>query len=80
METKWLIIFIVSIVISFISLISFIFFDFPFLFLFLFLPLIFGIGSPTRGREEYSRVYCRKCGSKLPSDSIYCPNCGIIID
>ena len=80
METKGLIIFVVSILISLVSLILFIFFDFPFLFLFLFFPFVFGIKSSFRGREKYSRAFCRRCGSRLPPDSIYCPDCGVSID
>ncbi|UCG90671.1 MAG: zinc ribbon domain-containing protein [Candidatus Heimdallarchaeota archaeon] len=80
METKWLIIFVVSILISIVSLVLFLFFDFPFLLLFLFLPIVFGIKSSPRGREEYPRVFCRRCGSRLPPDSMYCPSCGVNID
>ncbi|MFX0124828.1 MAG: zinc ribbon domain-containing protein [Candidatus Hodarchaeota archaeon] len=80
METKWIVIFIVSIFISITSLILFIFFDFPFLFLFLFLPFVFGIRNFTREEQGYPRVFCRRCGSRLPPDSIYCPKCGVIID
>ncbi|MFX1505047.1 MAG: zinc ribbon domain-containing protein [Promethearchaeota archaeon] len=76
METKWIIIFIVSIFISILSILLFVFFDFPFLFLFLFLPFAFGFKNVTRGDQEYPHAFCRRCGSKLPPDSIYCPKCG----
>ncbi|MFX1423109.1 MAG: zinc ribbon domain-containing protein [Promethearchaeota archaeon] len=80
METKWSLFFIVSLLISLVSIILFIFFDFPFLLLFLFLPLVYGIKGSTNSRGTYSRIFCKKCGAKLPLDSIYCPNCGGSID
>lgn len=27
-------------------------------------------------KEKESRMFCRKCGCKIPSDSIFCPKCG----
>ena len=32
--------------------------------------------SVFKGPDDYVPLYCRKCGSVIPIDSIYCPECG----
>jgi len=69
------IIFLVSLLITFISIIAYVFWEFPFLFLFLFLPLIFGGKREKLYLEERMR-YCPNCGYKLVGFENYCPICG----
>ena len=76
MERVWIVT-ILSLVISVISILLFIFAEWP-LFLFLFLPPIL-LGFPKREKEEPTTVlpFCPKCGIRLQGLENYCPNCGL---
>jgi hypothetical protein len=80
MDKKWWIVSIASIIISLVSFLLYIIYDFPFLFLFLFLPFVFGIRGLETTKQGYPRNYCKVCGIELQPNSNFCPSCGNLID
>ncbi len=76
MEKGWLVT-ILSIAISIISIMMFVFVKWP-LFLFLFLPPVL-LGFPRGEKEKDPTVlpFCPSCGIRLQGGENYCPNCGV---
>ncbi|MHA1990385.1 MAG: zinc-ribbon domain-containing protein [Candidatus Hodarchaeales archaeon] len=80
-RNNFFLLFIVSIFISLISLVSFFVFNFPLLLLFLFFPpFIFSWGKSNKISNELNlnntkRKYCNKCGNKINEIWLFCPYC-----